>query len=363
MSAKGRGQGLFIPVVIAVTVGVACYVVARSDPFATGGSRLGGEFRLNIDKMAHVDPELIKFSQTNEIPVEVDSPSSIVISDKNELFVAGDSSILSFDLTGKPTGSFSIDGAATALSVADEQHEFPRRIYAAVGKRVDVFDEKQSLIDSWEIEGLADEDGKTVTPNITSLATTVSSVFVADAANKVVHQLDTKGKLIRLLGDPKARDGMPRFVVPSPYFDIAVDVDGFIHVVNPGVQQRFVSFSDSGRVQSYWGENQKGAPKIEGFFGCCNPSHIALGEDGSFVTSEKGIPRIKIYDANGDFDCVVASTKDLGLLPAQLSDPRNEDGHVVFDVAIDKDDRVFVLDPSKKRVLVFTRNKETVEAG
>ena len=46
--------------------------------------------------------------------------------------------------------------------------------------------------------------------------------------------------------------------------------------------------------------------EIDGFTGCCNPAEIAIMNDGSFITGEKGLVRIKIYDPSGKLLSVVA---------------------------------------------------------
>jgi len=79
----------------------------------------------------------------------------------------------------------------------------------------------------------------------------------------------------------------------------------------------------------------------EGFCGCCNPSHIALFPDGRFVTSEKGLPRVKVYDAKGVFVGLVAGP-----------DMFAEDA-VGLDLAVDSRGRILVLDPARRMVRVF----------
>ncbi|NJO93063.1 MAG: hypothetical protein HC831_31980 [Chloroflexia bacterium] len=80
---------------------------------------------------------------------------------------------------------------------------------------------------------------------------------------------------------------------------------------------------------------------MDGFSGCCNPSHAALLSDGSFVTAEKGLERVKIHNANGDLKCVVAK-------PNQFIE-----GTVGLDLAVDSKDRIFILDPEKKMIRIF----------
>jgi hypothetical protein len=84
---------------------------------------------------------------------------------------------------------------------------------------------------------------------------------------------------------------------------------------------------------------------MEGFCGCCNPSNFAMLNDSLFVTSEKGIERVKIYNADGSFHSIVA-TPDLF-----------EEGTKGLDLAVDKQNRILVLDPVKLVVRVFEPKK------
>ena len=80
---------------------------------------------------------------------------------------------------------------------------------------------------------------------------------------------------------------------------------------------------------------------IDGFCGCCNPSNVAFLSDGSVVTSEKGIERIKMYSPEGDFKCVVAT-------PASCNE-----GTKGLDLVVDAEDRILVLDPERRQVRIF----------
>ena len=94
---------------------------------------------------------------------------------------------------------------------------------------------------------------------------------------------------------------------------------------------------------------------IAGFCGCCNPVYFTRRPDGKFVTSEKGLNRIKIYDPKGRFEGVVAGpdqlVKDLDLAKKACADCQVGFG---FDVACDSSGQVFALDPATKTVRVFT---------
>ena len=114
------------------------------------------------------------------------------------------------------------------------------------------------------------------------------------------------------------------------------------------------TFATTGELEAVWG---KAGGDVSSFFGCCNPSHLARLPDGRFVTSEKGIPRVKIYSSEGNFDCVVAGPEQLAVPAAAIGDPRAELTAGVFDVAADSQGRVLVLDPAHRCVRVFAPRK------
>jgi hypothetical protein len=127
--------------------------------------------------------------------------------------------------------------------------------------------------------------------------------------------------------------------VPSPFFDLAFGPAGELWVVNPGghrVQRR----SLEGRTLASWGETSLGP---EGFSGCCNPSHLTLFPDGSFVTSEKGIPRVTRHGRDGRFLEVVAGPASFAPLALDL------------DLAVDASGRILVLDPLRGQLRIFRR--------
>ncbi len=147
---------------------------------------------------------------------------------------------------------------------------------------------------------------------------------------------------------------MPVFVIPSGYFDLAVDGEDMLHVVNPGMR-RVETYNEQGELQSYWGQ---AGSALSGFFGCCNPAHVAILSDGRFVTSEKGIPRVKIYTAAGDLQSVVAGPRQLGVPASALGDARGNGADRVFDVAVDSAGNIYVLDPHHRQVIMFAEQDE-----
>jgi len=162
---------------------------------------------------------------------------------------------------------------------------------------------------------------------------------VADAGNRVVVRYDTQGKLLGRIGRRDRERNIPGILVPSPYFDVAVGTEGLLWVTNPG-RLRMEAYTFDGDLEVSWGTSSFA---IDGFCGCCNPTHFALFRDGRVVTSEKGLPRVKLYDEAGRFKSVVAAPKSFDIEARGL------------DLGVDSAERVLVLDPSASQVRIFTR--------
>jgi hypothetical protein len=142
-----------------------------------------------------------------------------------------------------------------------------------------------------------------------------------------------------------ARKLMTRRVCSQePYFEVDVGADGLLWVTNPG-HHRIEAYTPDGQFERSWGE---AANAIHGFCGCCNPVHFTRLPDGRFVTSEKGLPRIKIYSATGDFDCVVAGPE---MFSKQMETPR---ASVCMALAVDSAGRILLADALSREVLVFS---------
>lgn len=345
MPKSKDASGMMITAVIALAVGVACYAIARTNPWATDGSGLPKAFTLDLSDLIKVDPALIQYEQVSEFPVAMDEVRAIAVGPNQKIHVAGDQAVHIFLPDGDKPVVLDIDGRPSCLAVAGVEHSEAGRIYVGVGHRIELFGADGKPAGSW--------DAFEANAILTSIAIAENDIFVADAGNRLVLRFDNAGKLIEKMGTPDPDREMPGFSVPSKYFDVAVDPEGMLHIANPGRLQ-IETYSLEGNLETFWGEAGSG---IKQFFGCCNPSQFAMLPDGKFVTSEKGVPRIKIYSDEGEFESVVAGPEQLGIKKYEIGDPRSVQGGYVFDVATDANSRVLVLDPKKKCVRVFVRTK------
>jgi hypothetical protein len=159
--------------------------------------------------------------------------------------------------------------------------------------------------------------------------------------------------LNRIGGKNKVRN-IPGFVIPSPYFDLAIADDGLLRVVNPG-RHRIEAYTFGGDLEFWWGTY---SPNVEGFCGCCNPVNFAILKDGGFVTAEKGLVRVKVYDADGKFAGVVAGPEQLiEACDAKICQVPTNCQLGGFDLAVDNKQQVLVLDTLRNVIRTFAKTR------
>jgi hypothetical protein len=296
------------------------------------GSRSNQEnpFEYNIEHFKQSAPELLHYSQVNRIDIHLHRLYGLALSPEDKIYVSGDNFILSLDQNGDVSSKINCGKAVHALAI-DEKDD----IYLATNDHIEIYDSSGVFQNRW--------DPLENKPLITSITINQQYVFVADAGNHIVWKYDKSGKVQGRIGEEDETRDIPGFIIPSPYFDLAIDPDGFLWVVNPG-RHSLENYTDTGELRSFWGSPSM---SIEGFCGCCNPTHIAILRDGSFVTSEKGIARVKIYNRLGHLISLVAG-------PDQFIE-----GTEGLDLAVDSEQRIYVLDPKQKAIRIFAKNNET----
>jgi hypothetical protein len=131
---------------------------------------------------------------------------------------------------------------------------------------------------------------------------------------------------------------------------VKVGGDGLLRVNNSG-RHRIEVYTVEGDLELFWG---KPSAAIEGFCGCCNPVGLALLPDGRYITCEKGLPRVKRYSAEGNFEGVVAGPESFPE-NAQAGKARDsEDGTMGgLDAAVDARGLVYVLDLVAAEVQIY----------
>jgi outer membrane protein assembly factor BamB len=328
-------------VFVAIAIGVVAIV--KLDTTGKKGSGLGDEFTYDLEKLGKIDPNLILYEESAPVIDTGFSVShSIAVATDGSIYIAGDKAIRKFAESGNMLSEINLADTPMCLTVDDDG-----KIYIGMKDHVQIYDEqgKQAVI--WQNLG---KDAV-----LTSIAVSKNDVFVADAGNRIVYRFDITGKLINRIGAKDKDRNIPGFFIPSPHFDLAVASDGLLRVVNPG-NHLIEAYTFEGDLEFSWGKFSN--VNIEGFCGCCNPVNFAILADESFVTCEKGLVRVKIYNQDGIFAGAVAGSKQLTGKAGRVCMVPAECQSRAFDVAVDAKDRIFVLDTNKNVVRIFTKIKE-----
>ncbi|SHF68896.1 hypothetical protein SAMN05444274_107194 [Mariniphaga anaerophila] len=315
-----KNKGIIIFLLLLVVVIVAVLVVDfisdrpdRSNP---------NPFAYNVEEFKNVAPELILYKESKNFRIGFEEPVAVAIQN-NKLYIAGDKELKVVDLSGKLLANFPLPEKPLAVEVF--QHE----IFVAVKNKILMFDETGNALSEWPVPGN--------NSLITAVAADNNNVFVADAGMRKVIRYSKNGEMLGEF-DGKAEEGaLHGFIVPSPCFDLDINDQEELWVVNPGLHA-LENYTYDGQLRTYW---KSTGVNLEGFSGCCNPSHFTFLSDGRYVTSEKGLVRIKTYKRSGEFEGVVAA-------PAKFVD----EGRAP-DVAADSNDNIYALDFDKKIIRVF----------
>jgi hypothetical protein len=204
-------------------------------------------------------------------------------------------------------------------------------MYLGMSDHLEVYDRRGNRKFQWQSPG--------ENAILTSISLSFDAVYVADAGNQVIWQYNKSGNIIGKIGEKNQAKDLPGLIIPSPYFAVAVDPDGFLWAANTG-RHCLENYTMDGGLRTAWG---KADTTIDGFCGCCNPGHFCIMADGAFVTCEKGTPRVKVYDRIGQLKAVVA-------LPDQF-DPATSG----LEVAVDSKEKIHLLDPKRRLVRVFEK--------
>ena len=300
-----------------------------------GGGSAHKEFEYDVSKFRKTDPAMLRYEPAGSFAAGLKELRGIAVGPNDRIFVAGDQAIRSFTPEGTPLNQISAGALVRCLAIGMDG-----TIFAGLKNRVLVLASDGTRKADWaELpEGAL----------LTSIAVSSGGVFVADAGRRVIVRYETNGRVASEIGRKDKSRNVPGFIVPSPYFDVAVGADGMLWAANPG-QLRMEAYTLDGRFELSWGEPSL---NVTGFCGCCNPVHFALLPDGRFVTSEKGIARIKLYSPDGKIDGVVAGPESF---PKYFENPNAT--HTGIDVATDSKSRVLIADTLSGEVRIFMPKK------
>jgi hypothetical protein len=294
-------------------------------------------FAYDISRFQKTDPKLIAYEEVARWPIPRKEARRLAIGPDDQLYVCAGHYINALPPAGGRGLELALAGPACCVAVARDG-----TLFAGLRDHIEVFDSRGGRLARWETP-----DPKTW---LTGLAAGDKDVFAADAGKLAVLRYDRNGKITGRIGRKDADRNVPGFIVPSPFLDVILHPDGLLRVNNPGRHQ-VEAYTFGGDFEGAWG---KPSAAIGGFCGCCNPIAIAALADGRVVTCEKGIPRVKIYSASGEFESVVAGAESFPENAHACTD-LNDCIHGGLDAAVDSQGRIHILDIVASDVRVMKR--------
>jgi len=319
---KNKGIVFFLIVlaVVIVAVMVGDWYSKRPDNMEAN------KFEYSLEQFRNVPEELIHYKETRNFKLGFENAKALEIAN-NKIYAIGDQELKIIDFKGT---------LLTEVGFLDEPHGLDAAgdsIYIVFERFVWILDGEGKTLHEWELDG---ED-----TYLTSVAVFGDDIMVADAGNRRILRFNHQGELVNSFEGKTDDDLAHGFIIPSPYFDLDINAYGDLWVVNPGMHT-LENYSPEGRLREYW---KASGNQTENFSGCCNPAHFCFLPDGSFVTSEKGLVRVKVYKPSGEFAGVVAP-------PAKFDE--KIEGQAP-DVAADEEGHIYALDFDRNVLRVFEK--------
>ena len=302
---------------------------------------LGAEFTYDVSRFQSSDPTLLRYQEIARFPVGLERARNLTVAPDGAILVCGTGGIRKFSPKGETLLSIPLDMPAVSIALRPSGE-----ILAGQAGKIARFDASGAAIGAWS------DLSENLLP--TSIAVSGENIYIADAGNRVVLKLDASGKKTGVIGARDPARNITGFIVPSPYFCVRMGHDGLLRVANPG-EHRIEAYTSDGDLELSWGS---ASFNVAGFCGCCNPVSFDIFPDGSFVTCEKGLPRVKLYDASGEFTGLVAGPEAFPeYLKAANAGTPDSLGSGIY-AAINPAGQVLVLDVVGGTVRIMQRKEQ-----
>lgn len=323
---------------VVVAVSVAFFTLMANSGYRDPAPALS--YSQDLSSFREQDNVESPFEETDRIVLD-DLPGlrAMATGADGTIYIGADNTVALYDAEGTLLKTHEIEGSPVSLGVAPDG-----TIYVGMDQNGDIESHVVAIAPDGSTTAWASRGPKAY---LTSVVADAENVYVADMGNRVVVRYNRDGEELLRIGQKDPERDVPGLVAPSPYLDLGFDDMGNLWVVNPG-RLGLERYRENGDFVTSW---YNPSMKLDGFSGCCNPSHIAFTKEGKLITAEKGLVRLKVYDVTtGEFEELVAGTD---LFPREQS---------VHDLAVDVNDRILVLDPRHNAVRIFERTEEGNES-
>jgi len=313
--------------IVMVAIGGAYFALLGQSGFQEPAASV----KYDVQSYRDVDKVETTYDETGEIDPGMASPHALSVGVDGKIYVGGENEIVVFGSGDRELNRFAIEGRPECMAVAENGF-----ILVGYSDHVEVLNAQGSVESVWDSPGTR--------PSLTSIAVYEGDVYVGDGGNKVVWHYDMEGRLLGEIGKKNEAEDIPGIQAPSAHVDLAINDEGDLWIVNPGMGGLERYRSDGSIVTSWYRQNLT----LEGFSGCCNPTHVAFRGDGKLITAEKGLVRVKVWDVtHGDYEDLVAGTK---VFPREQS---------LWDIVVDTRDRILALDPRSDTIRIFEEKESS----
>lgn len=252
------------------------------------------------------------------IPVDEGKLVSVTASEAGEIYIGGEAFVSCYSPDLKRNWILKMPARITAMSVNGDT------VFASSNELIYLISKSGKMINEW-----GPYEANSI---ITSVSADDFHIAFADAGIKRVFILNKKGEVVSMIGQSDNR-----FIIPSPYFDVALFSEDLLYIANTG-NHRIETWTTDGKFLE-----QSGGPGTapDAFCGCCNPAHFTVVSNG-IITAEKGINRIKIIDQHGSFIEFVSSQNSF--TPSVPLDIASVDGETIY-----------AANPADSKLYIFKR--------
>jgi sugar lactone lactonase YvrE len=288
----------------------------------------------NIQKLGTVDAKWLKYEEIRSFPLN-EAPLRIEITQDEKIRIASEKKIIELNLEGKIENQYTLSETPKCFRTTADG-----KLYIGYKGYIDVHDKTGKNLNRWT--------SFPKTAWFTAIDEAGDYIFAADCGNRLVYKINKEGAIVSKFGESLSGKAKSIFIVPSPYFDLKCGKDGLLWIANPG-KRMIEAYTTNGEFVKSWGKSSFG---VDGFCGCCNPSYFTISSDGKFITSEKGLFRVKVYSPDGELEAVVGGMETFPEYYKNITPDI-----APMDVAVDKNGKIYVADLIGKRVRVFKLKK------
>lgn len=243
---------------------------------------------------------------SKEVTPSAGSPLSVAVSESGDIYLGGDSFLACYDNLLSEKWTLKTPSGISAIAVSGDT------VFAASEELIFLVSGTGIMINEW-----GPYEANSI---ITSVSAGKNYLAFADAGIKRVFILKKNGEVHSMIGQSDKK-----FIIPSPYFDVALSGDTILYIANTG-NHKIETWSMDGAFIRSFGEPGTAS---QAFCGCCNPAHFVVVPQG-FITAEKGINRLKIVNFKGEFIEYVSS--DNTFTPSVPLDIASDDGNTIYGV-------------------------------